>query len=111
MPDDNCHRYSIASLIFSLSLFSFASWLSYRQTSELADERIERSLDVMQEHFIVLAEEHLRHILRAYARYYNEIRTHNSLNKDAPASRPVQRTGNIRSLPILDGLHHQYVRV
>jgi hypothetical protein len=29
----------------------------------------------------------LRRILRSYARYYNDIRTHRSLNKDAPVSR------------------------
>jgi len=63
------------------------------------------------DHFIVLSEAHLRRILRAYARYYNDIRTHRSLDKDAPASRPVQRTGSIKSCPILGGLHHHYVRV
>src|SRR5882762_5459154 len=63
------------------------------------------------DHIIVSGEEHLRRILRAYARYYNEIRTHRSLDKDAPVSRPVQRTGIIGSCPILGGLHHQYVRV
>jgi len=63
------------------------------------------------DHFIVLGEAHLRRILRAYARYYNEIRTHRSLAKDAPVSRPVQRTGIIRSCAILGGLHHQYARV
>src|SRR5208282_6464854 len=56
-------------------------------------------------------EPHLRRILRAYARYYNTIRTHWSLDKDAPVSRPVQRTGIIRSRSVLGGLHHQYVRV
>src|SRR6195256_6484646 len=63
------------------------------------------------DHFIILGEEHLRRILRAYAGYYNEIRTYRSLDKDAPVSRPVQRTGTINSYPILGGLHHQYVRV
>jgi len=63
------------------------------------------------DHFIVLGETHLRHILRAYARYYNEIRTHLSLDKDAPVSRPVQRTGIIRSHALRGGLHHHYVRV
>src|ERR1700716_359762 len=29
-------------------------------------------------------EAHLRRVLRAYARYYNDIRTHRSLDKDAP---------------------------
>jgi transposase InsO family protein len=63
------------------------------------------------DHFVVLGEAHLRRILRAYARYYNDIRTHRSLDKDAPVSRPVQRTGSIRSQAILGGLHHHYVRV
>jgi transposase InsO family protein len=63
------------------------------------------------DHFIILGEEHLRRILRAYAGYYNEIRTHRSLDKDAPVSHPVQRTGIIDSHAILGGLHHQYVRV
>jgi transposase InsO family protein len=62
-------------------------------------------------HTIVLGETHLRRILQTYARYYNKIRTHRSLDKDAPVSRPVQPTGNIKSHPILGGLHHHYVRV
>src|SRR5680860_1192494 len=62
------------------------------------------------DHFVVLGEAHLRRILRAYARYYNEIRTHRSLDKDAPVSRPVHRTGIISSHAILGGLHHHYVR-
>ena len=33
------------------------------------------------DHFVVLGEAHLRRILRAYARYYNDIRTHRSLDK------------------------------
>ena len=63
------------------------------------------------DHFVVLGEAHLRRILRTYARYYNNIRTHRSLDKDAPVSRPVQRTGIISSHAILGGLHHHYVRV
>src|SRR3974390_602537 len=62
------------------------------------------------DHFIVWSEAHLRRILRTYARYYNEIRTHWSLDKDAPAFRPIQRTGAINSHAILGGLHHHYVR-
>ena len=62
-------------------------------------------------HFVVLGEAHLRRILRAYARYYNDIRTHRSLDKDAPVSRPIQRIGTVRSHAILGGLHHHYVRI
>src|SRR5450755_2909314 len=63
------------------------------------------------DHMIVLGKAHLRRILRTYARYYNEIRTHRSLNKDAPVSRSVQRTGVICSCAILGGLHHHYSRI
>jgi transposase InsO family protein len=63
------------------------------------------------DHFIILGETHLRRLLRSYAEYYNRIRTHRSLDKDAPIPRLVQRTGIIRSRAVLGGLHHQYVRV
>jgi Integrase core domain len=62
------------------------------------------------DHIIVLGEAHLRRILQSYARYYNETRTHLALDKDAPISRPVQRTGVIMSRAILGGLHHHYAR-
>jgi hypothetical protein len=45
------------------------------------------------------------------AAYYNSVRTHRSLHKDAPIFRPIQQIGIIRSHPILGGLHHHYVRV
>jgi two-component system, NtrC family, sensor kinase len=38
-----------AALLMPLLLFLFGSWLSYRATQALANERIERSLEVMQE--------------------------------------------------------------
>src|SRR6476660_7521750 len=60
---------------------------------------------------IALGEAHLRGMLQAYARYYNDLRTHRSLDKDAPFSRPVQRTGSITSQALLGGLHHHYMRV
>jgi transposase InsO family protein len=63
------------------------------------------------DHIVIVSEAHLLGILQTYACYYNKIRTHRSLNKDAPALRPVQRVGNIKSHAILGGLHHHYVRV
>src|SRR5712675_316207 len=63
------------------------------------------------DHIIVLGETHLRRVLKSYANYYNSVRTHRSLNKDAPVSRPVLRTGVISSRAILGGLHHHYARV
>src|ERR1700739_1696872 len=63
------------------------------------------------DHVIVLGEAHLLRILKSYARYYNETRTHLALDKDAPLSRTVKRAGRILCRPILGGLHHEYVRV
>jgi integrase-like protein len=60
---------------------------------------------------IVLGEMHLRRFLKSCADYYNGVRTHRSLNKDAPVSRPIQRTGVISSRAMLGGLHHHYARV
>jgi transposase InsO family protein len=75
----------------------FAEWLIGSIRRECVDQ------------VIVLGEAHLRRILRSYARYYINIRTHRSLDKDAPVSRPVQRTGSMTSFPILGGLHHARV--
>jgi len=62
------------------------------------------------DHVIVLGEAHLRRILKSYSAYYNNIRTHRSLDKDAPVSRPVQRIGSFKSHATLGGLHHHYAR-
>jgi hypothetical protein len=45
------------------------------------------------DHLIVFSEEHLRRILAKYASYYNEVRVHTSLGKDAPFTRPIERFG------------------
>jgi transposase InsO family protein len=63
------------------------------------------------DHLIVFGEPHLRRILKRYASYYNEVRTHLSLNKDAPSFRRVRTVGSVAALPWLGGLHHQYLRV
>ena len=63
------------------------------------------------DHIVVMGEAHLHRTLRWYADYYNEIRTHWSLGKDAPVHRPVQRVGTIRSHAVLGGLHHHYIRI
>jgi transposase InsO family protein len=60
---------------------------------------------------VIFGEMHLRRILSAYAAYYNQARTHLALGKDAPLHRAVQRSGAIVAIPILAGLHHQYVRI
>jgi transposase InsO family protein len=63
------------------------------------------------DYVVVFGEQHLRHLLRCYATYYNQARTHLSLNKDAPSPRKVHASGRILSVPFLGGLHHQYIRI
>ena len=62
------------------------------------------------DHIVVFGEVHLRRILGAYTGYYNELRTHLSLDKDSPGHRPIQRFGQISARPILGELHHEYCR-
>jgi transposase InsO family protein len=60
---------------------------------------------------LIFGETHLQRILFAYAAYYNQARPHLALQKDAPLHRAVQRSGAIVAIPILAGLHHQYIRI
>jgi len=60
---------------------------------------------------VIFGEAHLRRILSAYAAYYNQARTHLALQKDAPLRRAIQRSGAVVAVPVLAGLHHQYVRI
>jgi transposase InsO family protein len=63
------------------------------------------------DHVVIWSEEHLRRVLVAYAKYYNDIRPHLSLGKDSPRHRPVQWLGSVIGQPILGGLHHEYCRM
>lgn len=65
------------------------------------------------DHVIILNERHLRRILREYISYYHNCRTHLSLNKDSPNTRPVEPSamGDIVAFPHVGGLHHRYGRI
>ena len=62
-------------------------------------------------HVVTLGEAHLRRILTKISAYYNELRTHRSLSKDAPIHRAIQHVGRIISAPVLGGLHHHIGRI
>jgi transposase InsO family protein len=76
---------------------------------------VERLIDSTRcealDHLIVFDEAQLRRVLKNYASYYNQMRTHLSLRKNAPEVRRPQQLGHIASISILGGLHHQYVKV
>ena len=61
---------------------------------------------------VVFNESSLRRTLKSYFDYYHGARTHLSLEKDAPETRPVQapELGSVMELPEVGGLHHRYER-
>src|SRR5712664_967234 len=63
------------------------------------------------DHIVIFGGAHLRRILAAYTGYYNELRTHLSLEKDSPTYRSIQLHGQLAARPILGGLHHPYRRM
>jgi len=56
------------------------------------------------DHLVVFDEAQLRRVLKIYASYYNRVRTHLSLEKNAPDFRRPQTLGPIASISILGGL-------
>jgi transposase InsO family protein len=99
-----------------------ASWLGIREVltapqSPWQNAYVERFIGSIRreclDHVIVLNETGLRRILKSYFDYYERTRTHLSLDKDAPISRPVQppEIGRIAEVPQVGGLHHRYERI
>src|SRR6266851_2222069 len=74
--NSSCSR-SIALVVRTLR-----HWLGGRRAKLIRRECVD--------HIIVLDEMHLRRVLKSYADYYNSVRTHRSLNKDAPVTRQIQ---------------------
>ena len=64
------------------------------------------------DHIIILNEHHLRGVLSSYFQYYHKSRTHLSLDKDRPKTRPIHppTAGKIIAFPEVGGLHHRYER-
>ncbi len=62
------------------------------------------------DHVVIFNERHLSRVLSSYVDYYQRTRTHLSLDKDCPESRPVQppRIGRVVAIPQVAGLHHRY---
>jgi putative transposase len=99
-----------------------ASWLGIREVltapqSPWQNAYLERLIGSIRreclDHVMVLNETGLRRILKSYFEYYERSRTHLSLGKDAPVSRPVQQIGKGRivEIPQVGGLHHRYERI
>src|SRR2546428_5320195 len=65
------------------------------------------------DHVVVLSQRHLCRILTRYFDYYHRSRTHLSLDKNTPDTRPIARPAFghiIIQIPDVGGLHHRYER-
>lgn len=64
------------------------------------------------DHVIVFNATGLQRLMKLYCAYYEQSRTHLSLNKDAPIHRPIAAPGDGRvvAIPQVGGLHHRYER-
>jgi hypothetical protein len=81
----------------------------------VAEWPVERLIGLIRreclDHLIVFDEAKLGRVLINCASDYNHLRTHLSLDKNAPDFRRRQKLSRIAALPTLGGLHHQYVPV
>jgi len=122
-PEAGSYRYVIldrdAKFDDSVTTFLQATGLTPKRTSiqapwqnGTAERWIESCRREFLDHIIALNERHLVRLLRDYVSYYHQDRVHDSLGKDTPESRPVERkpkaNATVISLPRLGGLHHRY---
>ena len=65
------------------------------------------------DHVVVISDRQLRRILKEYLSYYNQVRTHLSLHKDAPVPRSAKPPdlGRVTKIRRVGGLHHEYTRL
>jgi putative transposase len=122
-PWDSAPRYLLRDRdgINGEKFHEAATWLGIREVltaprSPWQNAYVERLIGSLWreylDHVIVLNETGLGHVLRSYFEYCERMRTHLSLEKDAPIPRRVQppELGTVVELPEVGGLHHRYER-
>ena len=64
------------------------------------------------DHVLILNEAHLVRLVKDYVSHYHTHRTHDGLEKDTPATRPVEpkptESARLVSFPRVGGLQHRY---
>jgi transposase InsO family protein len=65
------------------------------------------------DHFFIFHEKQLHRLLNAYVQYFNQARPHQGLGQRIPeslllSSPSPNQSGQVLSLPVLGGLHHDY---
>src|SRR6201999_3361214 len=93
---------------FMVSFSSSASMSGKLPLQSIQNGYCERAIGSIRrdclDHVVVVGERHLRHLLRSCPTYYNQPRTHLSVNKDAPSPRTIHAVGRIVKTPFLGGL-------
>ena len=67
------------------------------------------------DHFLILYEKQLNRLLEIYILYFNQARPHQGLGQQIPdppmlSTPPPNQSGQVLSVPVLGGLHHDYRR-
>lgn len=102
----------VLSAIHSMGIQPFR--IAYRSPWQngLAERWVGTVRRELLDHVIVLNEAHLCRLITEYVAYYNEDRTHLTLEKDTPTGRPTTTRPHdnteLTSLPRVGGLHHRY---
>jgi transposase InsO family protein len=122
-PWNNAPRYLLRDRdgAYGQKFCETAKWLGIREVLTASqipwrNAYVERLIGSIRreclDHIIVFHEPGLRRILRDYFEYYERCRTHLSLEKDTPVSRPVEPPllGSVIEVPKLGGLYHLYTR-
>jgi len=122
-PWDSAPRYLLRDRdgAYRARFPEMAKWMGIREVliapqSPWQNPYVERLIGSIRreclDHVIVFNETGLRRTLKEYFEYYEHSRTHLSLNKDAPVSRPIEppSLGRVVAIPQVGGLHHLYKR-
>ncbi len=122
-PWDNAPRYLLRERdgAYGEKFCATAKWMGIREVltaprSPWQNAYAERLIGSIRreclDHIMIFHEAGLRWILKDYFEYYEMCRTHLSLEKDAPISRPVEplSLGPVIEIPKVGGLHHLYTR-
>jgi transposase InsO family protein len=123
-PWDSGPRYLLRDRdgIYGEKFREAANWLGIREVltapqSPWQNAYVERLIGSIRreclDHVVILNEAGLRRVLKSYFDYYERSRTHLSLGKDSPISRPIQPAamGRVVEIPQVGGLHHRYERI
>jgi putative transposase len=111
-PWDSAPRYLLRDRSNGEKFSVAARWRDVQEVltapqSPWQDPYVERLIGSIRreclDHVIVLNKSGLRRILKSYLEYYERLRTHLSLAKDTPISRPIQSLASGRIQRMLTG--------